>query len=88
VLHGSSLLVAELEAGLSARMEGRTNLRAVGITADGKVDGVDVFLLAGGSSTVSQGLLKGVGVATLDVRVVLTGFLEGVGVRVRRVDLR
>jgi hypothetical protein len=88
VLHGSSLLVTQLEAGLSTRMEGRTNLRAIGITADGKVDGVDVLLLASGSSTISQGLLKGVGVATLDVRVVFTGFLEDVGVRVERMDLR
>jgi hypothetical protein len=80
VLHGSSLLVAELEAGLSARMEGRTNFGTIRITADGKVDGVDVPLLASGSSTISQGLLKGVGVATLDVRVELTGFLKDVGV--------
>jgi hypothetical protein len=88
VLHGSSLLVAELEAGLSARIEGRTNFRAVGITANGQVDGVDVLLLTSGSSTISQGLLVGVGHTTLDVRIVLMGLLLDVGVGVRRMQLR
>lgn len=88
VLHGSSLLVAQLEAGLSARVNGGRNLRAIGITADGKVDGIDVLLLASGSSTVSQGLLVVVGETTLDARVVLMGLLLDVGVGVRRVELR
>jgi hypothetical protein len=88
VLHGSSLLVADLEAGLSARIEGRTNFGAVGITADGLIDGVDVLLLTSGSSTISQGLLVGVGVTTLEMRIVLAGLLLDVGVGVRRVELR
>lgn len=89
VLHGGSLLVAQLETGLSARVKSRTDFRAVGVTADGIVDSVDVLLLAGGSSTVSESLLVVVGKTTLDVRlVVLMGLLLDIGVGVTRMELR
>lgn len=90
VLHGGSLLVAQLEAGLSARVDGRTDFRAIGVSADGIVDGVDVLLLASGSSAVSESLLVVVGKTTLEMRlmVMLAGLLLDVGVRVRRMELR
>ena len=89
MLHGGSLLVAQLEAGLSARVKSRTDFRAIGVTADGIADGVDVLLLASGSSTVPEGLLVVVGKTTLAVRlVVLMGLLLDVGMRVRRMELR
>lgn len=90
MLHGGSLLVAQLEAGLSAGVKSRTDFRAIGITADGIADGIDVLLLTSGSSTISEGLLVVVGETTLEVRllVVLMGLLLVVGVGVRRMELR
>lgn len=89
MLHGGSLLVAQLEAGLSTGVKSRTDFRAIGVAADGIADGVDVFLLAGGGSTVSEGLLVVVGETTLEMRLMVTmGLLLVVGVRVRRMELR
>jgi len=89
VLHGGSLLVAQLPAGGSARVEGRTEVRAIGVTVGGNLDSVNVLLLASGSSLGSQGAFELIGLATLEVRtMVFAGLLKGVGVRVRRVELR
>ncbi|KAH0340946.1 hypothetical protein KCU74_g125, partial [Aureobasidium melanogenum] len=75
VLHGSSLLVAQLEALLSARVKSRRSIGATEIAADGKADSVDVLLLAGGSSTVSQSLLKLVGETTRGMVLHVVGLL-------------
>lgn len=80
VLHGSPLLVAQLEALLSARVKSRRSIGATEIAADGKADSVDVLLLAGGSSTVSQSLLKLVGETTRGMVLHVVGLLLDVGV--------
>lgn len=70
-------------------MDGRTDFRAIGVAADGIADGIDVLLLASGSSTVSEGLFVVVGETTLEVRLVVTmSLLLDVGVGVRRMELR
>lgn len=86
-LHGSSLLVAQLEAGLSTSgVESRGSVGDGRVAAVGEMSGIRVVVASGDSLSLRVTLVV-VGHATVEVRLGLVGLLHLVGVRVSRVEL-